>query len=95
MTPDKFIDFLLEHKEHYGLTKRIMGTVDISSVNKVILITEVDGTGNWDDYNISFSNEELKQATLESVDDLILIAGYKGSFTAKFLSIGERVLQQV
>lgn len=95
MTPDKFIDFLLGHKKHYGLTKRIMGAVDMSSVNKVVLITEVDNLGNDDDYHISFSNEELKQATVESVDDLILIAGYKGSFKAKFLSIGERVLEQV
>lgn len=95
MTSDGLIDFLVEHKKHYGLTKRIMGAVDMSSVNKVVLITEVDDLGNDDDYHISFSNEELKQATVESVDDLILIAGYKGSFTTHFLNLGERVLQQV
>ena len=95
MTSDELIDFLVEHKKHYGMTKRIMGAVDMPSVNKVVLITEVDDVGNDDDYHISFSNEELKQATVESVDDLILIAGYKGSFKAKFLNIGERVLQQV
>lgn len=95
MTPSSFIDFLLEHKKHYGMTKRIMGTVDMSSVNKIVFITEVDGSNYYDDYHIYFSNEELKQATLESVDDLILIAGYKGSFKAKFLNIGERLLQQI
>lgn len=95
MTPSSFIDFLLEHKKHYGMTKRIMGAVDMSSVNKIILITEVVDSNDYDDYRISFSNEELKQATVESVDDLILIAGYKGSFKAKFLNIGERVLQQI
>ena len=93
MTPDELIAFLLEHKKHYGLTKRIMGAVDMSSVNKVVLITEVDDSDF--DYHISFSNEELKQATVESVDDLILSAGYKGSFEARFLNVGERVLQQV
>ena len=95
MTSDELIDFLVEHKKHYGMTKRIMGAVDMSSVNKVVLITEVDDVGNDDDYHISFSNEELKQATVESVDDLILIAGHRCSFKAKFLNIGERVLQQV
>ena len=95
MTPSSFIDFLLEHKKHYGMTKRIMGAVEMSSVNKIILITEVNDSNDYDDYHISFSNEELKQATVESVDDLILIAGYKGSFKAKFLNIGERVLQQI
>lgn len=93
MTSDELIDFLLEHKKHYGLTKRIMGAVDMSAVNKVILITEVDDSAF--DYHISFSNEELKKATVESVDDLILSAGYKGSFEARFLNIGERVLQQI
>ena len=95
MTSDELIDFLVEHKRHYGMTKRIMGSVDMSSVNKIILITEVVDSNDYDDYHISFSNEELKQATVESVDDLILIAGYKGSFKAKFLNIGERVLQQI
>ena len=97
MTPDELIDFLLEHKKHYGLTKRIMGAVNMSSVNKVVLITEVDDSDFvcCEDYHISFSNEELKQATVESVDDLILSAGYKGSFEARFLNLGERVLQQL
>lgn len=95
MTPDELIVFLLEHKKHYGMTRRIMGTVDMSSVNQVVLITEADDSNNYDDYCIFFSNEELKHATVESVDDLILIAGYKGSFEAKFLNLGERVLQQI
>lgn len=95
MTPSSFIYFLLEHKKHYGMTKRIMGAVDMSSVNQIVFVTEIDGLGDLSEYRIYFSNEELKQATVESVDDLILIAGYKGSFKAKFLNIGERVLQQI
>ena len=95
MTSDELIDFLVEHKRHYGMTKRIMGSVALSSINEVIFITEIDDVGNGDDYRIHFSNEELKRATVESVDDLILIAGNKGSFDAKFLNIGERILQQI
>lgn len=95
MTPSSFIDFLLEHKKHYGMTKRIMGAVDMFSVNQIVFVTEIDGCGDLSEYRISFSNEELKRATVESVDDLILIAGDKGSFKAKFLNIGERVLQQI